>query len=53
MSKLCPFCGCNPMEEPYAMEATHCPQCGYIFEVSQKEVGELHNNMYAERRKEK
>ena len=30
---ICPACGCNPQDEPYCMEATHCPQCGYAFEV--------------------
>lgn len=28
IEKLCPNCGCNPQDEPYCMEATHCPQCG-------------------------
>lgn len=30
---ICPACGCNPQDDPYCMEATHCPQCGYTFEV--------------------
>ena len=25
---LCPNCGCDPQEEPYCMEPTHCPLCG-------------------------
>lgn len=28
---ICPECGCNPHDEPYCMEATHCPECGYVF----------------------
>jgi predicted Zn-ribbon and HTH transcriptional regulator len=30
---ICPHCGCNPHDEPYCMEPTHCPKCGYVFEV--------------------
>lgn len=41
----CPNCGCNPNEEPYAMEATHCPQCGYNFGMSPKRTQELYDNM--------
>ena len=28
---ICPECGCNPQDEPYCMEANHCPACGYVF----------------------
>ena len=28
IEKTCPNCGCNPQNEPYCMEETHCPQCG-------------------------
>lgn len=29
---ICPNCGCNPQDEPYCMEPTHCPKCGYDFD---------------------
>ena len=41
----CPNCGCNPNEEPYAMEATHCPQCGCNLNMSHERMTELYNNM--------
>ena len=28
IEKICPNCGCNPQDEPYCMEPTHCPVCG-------------------------
>lgn len=28
IEKICPNCGCNPQDEPYCMEPTHCPICG-------------------------
>lgn len=31
IERVCPNCGCNPNDEPYCMEPTHCPQCGYSF----------------------
>ena len=33
----CPNCGCNPQDEPYCMEPTHCPKCGYSFGGSEEE----------------
>lgn len=41
----CPMCGCNPNEEPYAMEPTHCPMCGYNFGMTPKRTQELYDNM--------
>jgi hypothetical protein len=32
IERICPDCGCNPKDEPYCMEPTHCPACGHIFE---------------------
>lgn len=32
MNNKCPNCGCDPHTEPYCMETTHCPMCGYIFQ---------------------
>lgn len=32
---ICPECGCNPHDEPYCMEATHCPECGYVFQENE------------------
>lgn len=38
--ELCPNCGCDPTEEPYALAPnTHCPQCGYVFENNKEEIG--------------
>lgn len=31
IERICPNCGCNPHDEPYCMEITHCPECGHIF----------------------
>ena len=31
IEQICPECGCNPKDEPYCMDATHCPECGHIF----------------------
>jgi hypothetical protein len=33
---ICPNCGCDPTKEPYVMEPTHCPVCGYAFEKTYK-----------------
>ena len=44
MNTICPNCGFNPANEPYCMEATHCPKCGYIF-GSLPRIIELYNNM--------
>ena len=44
-NNICPNCGCDPTKEPYAMEATHCPMCGYNFGMSPKRTQELYNNM--------
>ena len=33
IEKICPNCGCNPHDEPYCMEVTHCPECGHVFEA--------------------
>jgi hypothetical protein len=33
IEQICPNCGCNPQDEPYCMAATHCPECGHIFEA--------------------
>ena len=30
-NEVCPNCGCNPQDEPYCIEPTHCPECGYVF----------------------
>lgn len=46
MTTICPNCGCDPTKEPYAMEATHCPKCGDIFdEMSHERMTELYSNM--------
>ena len=45
MTIICPNCGFNPANEPYVMEATHCPKCGYIFGMSLQRMQELYNNM--------
>lgn len=44
---ICPKCGCDPTKEPYCMEPTHCPMCGYIFpyKMSPERVKELYDNM--------
>jgi hypothetical protein len=31
IERICPECGCNPQDEPYFMEPTHCPDCGFDF----------------------
>lgn len=46
MNNNCPFCGCDPTKEPYAMEPTHCPQCGYDFYVSEQRKQDLLNEMH-------
>lgn len=51
MNINCPNCGFNSQEEPYCMDATHCPKCGYIFNnegeinMSKERKQELLNNM--------
>lgn len=46
MKNICPNCGCNPTKEPYAMNATHCPMCGDVFnEMSHERMTELYCNM--------
>lgn len=42
---VCPNCGFNPQEEPYCMELTHCPKCGYVFGQSPTRIKELYDNM--------
>ena len=37
----CPNCGCNPKQEPYCMEFTHCPKCGFILPKNQDDIIKL------------
>lgn len=45
MKTKCPNCGCDPTKDPYAMELTHCPKCGYNFDMSHERMTELYSNM--------
>ena len=36
--ETCPNCGCNPADEPYAMEFTHCPECGHTPDDTDSQV---------------
>lgn len=45
MKTKCTNCGCDPAKEPYAMEPTHCPMCGYNFGMSPKRTQKLYDNM--------
>lgn len=48
MNKKCHNCGCNPFDEPYRMDATHCSMCGSTFEgaeMTYSRMQELYNNM--------
>lgn len=43
--RICPNCGFDPTKEPYVMETTHCPKCGWNFDMTPQRMRELYDNM--------